>query len=180
VVNNIAGMGVSTGKMDLILQWLNNTNVDIFIGQEANVSFDIPRSSLISEGKKHFSQTHIASSEIELYISNHINQGEGGFCISIQQIRSRITRRIHNQGGRWSGTVYQWIEGVKPATISIFQVCNKAAKGTTSVHSQQNARPQKLGRTEDPRKALHIDITENMLIIIGGNFNDSDKSKGLH
>jgi hypothetical protein len=69
---------------------------------------------------------------------------------------------------------------VKPATISIFQVCNKAAKGTTSVHSQQNARLQKHGRTEDPRKALHIDITENMLIIIGGNFNDSDKSKELH
>jgi hypothetical protein len=32
IVNNIAGLGISTGKMDLILQWLTNTNVDILLG----------------------------------------------------------------------------------------------------------------------------------------------------
>jgi hypothetical protein len=45
-------MGVSTGKMDLILQWLNCTNVDILLGQEAKV---LPKQNG--------------------YISNHRNQG---------------------------------------------------------------------------------------------------------
>jgi CRISPR/Cas system CSM-associated protein Csm5 (group 7 of RAMP superfamily) len=84
--------------------------------------------------------------------------------------------------------VYQLKGGVKLATISMYQVCNKAAKGITSVYSQQNAWLRKHGRTEDPRKALHIDIkeaiqelkNENILIIIGGDYNDGNKSQGLH
>jgi CRISPR/Cas system CSM-associated protein Csm5 (group 7 of RAMP superfamily) len=84
--------------------------------------------------------------------------------------------------------VYQFKGGVKLATISIYQVCNKGVKDITSVHSQQNTWLQKHGRTKDPRKALHIDIKEtleklqkeNILIIIGGDFNNSNTSKGLH
>jgi hypothetical protein len=38
----------------------------------------------------------------------------------------------------------------------------------------------KHGRTEDLRKALHIDIKETLLIIIDGDFNDSNTSRGLH
>jgi hypothetical protein len=39
IVNNTAGLGISTGKMDSILQWLTTKKVDILFGQEANVSF---------------------------------------------------------------------------------------------------------------------------------------------
>jgi hypothetical protein len=77
---------------------------------------------------------------------------------------------------------------VQIATISIYQVTNFVTKGITSVQSQQNAWLQKHGRTKDPRKALHMDIKEiiqqlqkeNVLIIVGGDFNDSNKLKGLH
>jgi hypothetical protein len=39
VVNKIAGMGDSIEKLDFIVQWQNNKNMDILLGQEANVSF---------------------------------------------------------------------------------------------------------------------------------------------
>jgi hypothetical protein len=84
--------------------------------------------------------------------------------------------------------VYQIKGRVRIAAVSIYQAPNTASKGITSVYSQQNAWLRKNGRTEDPRKALHTDIKEtlknlqkeNVLIIIGGNFNDSNKLKGLH
>ena len=43
IINNVAGLGVLTGKMDNILQWIDTNQIDTFLGQEANVSFRNPR-----------------------------------------------------------------------------------------------------------------------------------------
>jgi hypothetical protein len=39
IVNNIAGFSPNTCKMQDIMQWIETKNCDIFLGQEANISF---------------------------------------------------------------------------------------------------------------------------------------------
>jgi hypothetical protein len=39
IVNNIAGFSPNTCKMQDIMQWIERKNCDIFLGQEANISF---------------------------------------------------------------------------------------------------------------------------------------------
>jgi exonuclease III len=186
IVNNIAGLGISIGKMDYILRWLTTKKVDILLGQEANVSFPHPKIQSYFRGRQ-CSQIHITSSETEWVYQQPYKPG-GTFCLSTQQIQSRFLSRIPDQAGRWSGTVYQFKGGVKIAAISIYQAPNTAPKGITSIYSQQNAWLRKNRRKEDPRTALYTDIKEtlqnlqkeNVLIITGGDFNDSNKFKGLH
>lgn len=46
--NNVAGLGVLNGKMDSILQLMDNFQIDAFLGQEANVSFRHPKNTSLS------------------------------------------------------------------------------------------------------------------------------------
>jgi hypothetical protein len=144
--------------MDSILQWLTTKKVDILLGQEANVSFRHPKIQAYFRGQQ-CSHLHITSSETEWVYQQPYKPG-GTFCLSTQQIRSRFLSRIHDQAGRWSGTVYQFKGGVKIAAISIYQAPNTAPKGIRSIYSQQNAWLRKNGRKEDPKTALHKDIKE--------------------
>ena len=70
----------------------------------------------------------------------------------------------------------------------MYQTVKHNTNGVTSVHSQQSAWLQKAGRLEDPKTAILKDLKQelenlkkdNILIILGGDFNESDKKAGLH
>jgi hypothetical protein len=93
-------------------------------------------------------------------------------------MRSRIIQRIQDQAGRWSGNIYQLKAGMKLALIS-YQVVKHNTNGITSIHSQQVAWLHKCCRLEDPKTAMLRDLKEtiqilqqdNIMIIIGGDFN---------
>jgi hypothetical protein len=77
---------------------------------------------------------------------------------------------------------------MKLALISLYQVVKHNTNGITSVHSQQVAWLHKCSWLEDPKTAMLRDLKEtlqtlqqdNVMIIIGGNFNESNKNLGLH
>ena len=186
IINNVAGLGVLTGKMDDILQWIDANQIDTFLGQEANVSFRHPRIQSYLRGS-HCSKFHVSTSETEWIFSSPHKPG-GTFCISNQRMKSRIIHRLRDPAGRWSGNIYQLKAGKKLALISMYQTVKHNTNGATSVHSQQSAWLQKAGRMEDPKTAMIKDLKQalenlqkdNILIIIGGDFNESDKKAGLH
>ena len=101
-------------------------------------------------------------------------------------MRSRIIQRIQDQAGRWSGNIYQLKAGMKLALISLYQVVKHNTNGITSVHSQ--AWLHKCSWLEDPKTAMLRDLKEtlqtlqrdNVMIIVGGDFNESNKNLGLH
>jgi hypothetical protein len=77
---------------------------------------------------------------------------------------------------------------MKLALISLYQVVKHKTNGITSVHSQQIAWLHKCGWLEDPKTAMLRDPKvalqtpqqNNVMIIVGGDFNESNKNLGLH
>ena len=186
MVNNVAGLGVLTEKAGMILAWTEEKGVDVLLGQEANVSFRHPKIQEKLRGKG-WTDVHMATSESEWVFENP-NKPGGTFCISNNRMRSRVIKRINDTAGRWAGTIFLFKSGVKLAMISLYQVGKKAQSGVKTVYSQQNAWLRKRGRPEDPRTAMQRDLKDelqelkenNILVIIGGDFNDGDKTSGLH
>jgi hypothetical protein len=76
----MAGLGVLSGKMDSILHWMDNFQVDAFLGQEANVSFRYLKLQAYLRGS-HCARFHITTSETEWIFTSPHKPG-GTFCIS--------------------------------------------------------------------------------------------------
>jgi hypothetical protein len=91
IVNNIAGLGISTGKMDNILQWLTTGKVDILLGQEANVSFRHPKIQSYFRGQQ-CAKIHITTSETEWIYQRPYKPG-GTFCLSTQRNPVKINKK---------------------------------------------------------------------------------------
>ena len=150
IINNVAGLGVLTGKMDDILQWIDTNQIDTFLGQEANVSFRHPIIQSYLRGS-HCSKFHVSMSETEWIFSSPHKPG-GTFCISNQRMKSRIIHRLRDLAGRWSGNIYQLKAGKKLSLISMYQTVKHNTNGATSVHSQQSAWLQKQVEWKIPKQ----------------------------
>jgi hypothetical protein len=98
-------------------------------------------------------------------------------------MRSCIIQQIQDQAGRWSGNIYQLKTGMKLALISFYQVVKHNTNEITSVHSQQIAWLHKCGWLEDPKTAMLRDLKvalqtpqqDNVMIIVGGDFNEKQQ-----
>ena len=156
ITNNMAGMGIRTGKFENILQWLDNHSADIYLGQEVNISknHDITKKYLRSPS---FIGKHVVISKTKWKFETEKKPG-GTMCISNQKLRSRIQRTISDSMGRWAGNVYQFKNGIKIAIISTYQSLNKTEKGTTTIAAQQIAMLREMERDINPRKAFKEDI----------------------
>jgi hypothetical protein len=103
-VNNIAGLGVLNGKKDSILNWIDNNKIDVFLVQEASVSFRHPRIKSYLKSKK-VNKYHISTSESEWKFEGTQKPG-GILCILSARLKSRVLRRMNDHLGRWCGTDY--------------------------------------------------------------------------
>jgi hypothetical protein len=107
----MAGLEVLNGKMDSILQWIDNFQIDAFLGQETNVSFRHPTIQAYLRGSR-CSRFHITTSETEWIFTSPHKPG-GTFCISNVRMISCIIQEIQDQAGRWLGNIYQSKAGMK-------------------------------------------------------------------
>ena len=185
IVNNMAGMGIKTGKFENILQWLEDNQADIYLGQEVNTSkrHKITHKYLRSTS---FIGKHMVISETKWNFESARKQG-GTMCLSNQEMRSKIQRTIIDPMGRWAGNVYQFKHDVKIAILSVYQVPRTSDKGTTTVAAQQIAMLKESKRDITPRKAFQDDLVntikklrnEKAEIIVSGDFNSYDRKKGI-
>jgi hypothetical protein len=185
LVNNMAGMGLRTGKFENILQWLEDNRADIYLGQEVNTS---KRHKIVQKYLRSpsFAGKHIVLSETKWNFET-VRKPGGTMCISNQTTRSRIQTTITDSMGRWAGNVYQFKHGTSIAILSIYQVTKKKDKGTTTIAAQQEAMLQEAKRNITPRQAFHEDLVsiintlrdQNIEIIVSGDFNSYNRKKGI-
>jgi hypothetical protein len=120
-VNNISGVGIKTKKLQQVLEWMEKHNYDIFLAQEANVSFQH------QQVQQYFRDTlksgyHLTTSETEFWFKG-CNKPGGTFVITNARLRFRILHTISDPAGRWAGNIYVFKGGFKAAFISFYQIC---------------------------------------------------------
>jgi Reverse transcriptase (RNA-dependent DNA polymerase) len=183
--NNIAGLSITTNKLKSILQWMEINQYDILLAQEANVSFKHQR--IHEYIRNNLSQGyHITSSESDHIFSNIAKPG-GTFVISNQRMKSRIVKKIIDPAGRWAGNIYTIKNGTPLACISIYQIGHKQYPGETTSRAQQVSWLQRNQRNIDPLEAYQQDLysvlqairEEGTSIMVSGDFNEHDTSKGM-
>jgi hypothetical protein len=103
LINNIAGMGIRTNKLQQIISYLEEHNFDILLAQEAKVDFKhkITRTYIERMLKNKY---HITVSETPFRATTTTKPG-GTFVITSTPIKSRIINKISDEAGRWAGNV---------------------------------------------------------------------------
>jgi hypothetical protein len=185
IVNNIAGFSPNTDKMQDIMQWIEAKKCDIFLGQEANISFKHQAMSYIMD-TQWTPKYHLTTAELH-WKSNTLKKPGGTFIITNEQYRCRISQVIKDEAGRWAGNVYAFKNKTTLELISMYKVENKATKCSLSNYSQQNAWLQQNNRNMDPVSAHKQDLIEAVTlwkqqytyVIIAGDFNEYSYSEGL-
>jgi hypothetical protein len=98
IVNNIAGFSPNTSKMQDIMQWIETKNCDIFLGQEANISFQHQAISYLMD-KQWTPKYHLTSAETH-WKFNTLKKPGGTFVITNEKYRYRISQVIKDKAGR--------------------------------------------------------------------------------
>jgi endonuclease/exonuclease/phosphatase family metal-dependent hydrolase len=184
VINNIAGVGMKTKKLQRVLEWMETNQFDILLAQEANVSFRH------QQVQQYFRDTlrsgyHLTTSETEFYFKGP-NKPGGTFVLTNERLRFRILRTISDPAGRWAGNIYAFKGGFKVAFVSFYQICQWKKTGGTTSRAQQVAWLSKQNRPLDPLEAYREDVStlidklqqESTELLLAGDFNEHDMTKG--
>ena len=97
-------MSMSTYKFDSILNWIEEQNVGIFLGQELNVTTKHKTTRQYFK-RTQFKGKHITTSESPWKFTTLRKPG-GTMVLSNQQMRLRIIEVQNDVIGRWKGVVY--------------------------------------------------------------------------
>lgn len=133
-VDNIAGTDKHMTKLEVITNYMETNNIDVFLGQEINIATR-------NTDFKRFTRRHktreynYATAESDAKFSYYKKPG-GTFCITGPRFKHRIAERIEDYTGRWAGCIYS-TKGLTFALISVYQTVNNTHHGPTSIHSQQ-------------------------------------------
>jgi TPP-dependent indolepyruvate ferredoxin oxidoreductase alpha subunit len=102
-INNIAGMGIRTNKLEQIISYLEENHFDILLAQEAKVNFKhkITRTYIERILKKKY---HITVSETPFCAITTTKPG-GTFVITGTPIMPRIINKISDEAVGWAGNV---------------------------------------------------------------------------
>ena len=183
-VNNIAGSDKHMRKIEVIINYMKINNIDIFMGQEMNITTKNTTFKKFIR-RKIIREYHVVTSESNAKFASYRKPG-GTFCITGPRLKNRIIERITDYMGRWAGCIYKTKKSTI-AVVSVYQTVENTTHGPTSVHAQQVATLFQEGRKVTPRQAFLQDLNNvirilqkrQIQVIIAGDFNSDVTSNNI-
>ena len=193
IFQNINGFGVTEPqvKKELIKEFINKYNIDIYAMAEVNTNWKLvaKKESLREICKEWFrlSRTNVAHNHIAHTKKPHQQGGVGMITSGELALQVQHTEGDCKSLGRWCSTVFQGKHGIKTRVISVYVPCDNSTHGNKTVWAQQHESLLKLKRTKGVIETFWMDfwkcvdqwLIDGEQLLIGGDWNENAYNRSL-